>query len=137
MIITPHISEKAYISSVKNIYVFNVPLDAVKAEIERELVKTYKDIKIADIRTRITKGKVKASSRGKHARPGLAARKDQKVAYVTLKSGKIEIPEFKVEEPKADSKVKEPKAVKKVAEKAESKSASKIAARRTGNRGDK
>ena len=91
MIITPRISEKSYGLSKQNIYVFDVPMSANKAEVARELVSEYPDIEISDIRLVITKGKVKSVNRGKRARPGLTKRSDSKKAYVTVSKGKIDV----------------------------------------------
>lgn len=91
MVITPRISEKSYGLSRQNIYVFDVPMSANKAEVARELAQEYPDIEIADIRLMITKGKVKSVNRGKRARPGLTKRSDTKKAYVTVSKGQIEV----------------------------------------------
>lgn len=91
MVITPRISEKSYSLSRQNIYVFDVPMSANKAEVARELAREYPDIEIADIRLMITKGKVKSINRGKRARPGLTKRSDTKKAYVTVSKGQIEV----------------------------------------------
>ena len=91
MVITPRISEKSYSLSRQNIYVFDVPMSANKAEVARELAQEYPDIEIADIRLMITKGKVKSVNRGKRARPGLTKRSDTKKAYVTVSKGQIEV----------------------------------------------
>ena len=91
MVISPRISEKSYGLSRQNIYVFDVPMSANKAEVARELAQEYPDIEIADIRLMITKGKVKSVNRGKRARPGLTKRSDTKKAYVTVSKGQIEV----------------------------------------------
>lgn len=91
MVITPRISEKSYGLSRQNIYVFDVPMSANKAEVMRELAREYPDIEIADVRLMITKGKVKSVNRGKRARPGLTKRSDTKKAYVTVSKGQIEV----------------------------------------------
>lgn len=91
MVISPRISEKAYGLSKKNIYVFDVPMSANKAEVIRELAKDYPDVEVADVRLMIAKGKVKAVNRGKRARPGVAKRSDTKKAYVTVSKGQIEV----------------------------------------------
>ena len=96
MFITPRISEKAYGLSKKNIYVFDVPMEANKAEVLRELAAEYPDVKVADVRLVVTKGKAKAANRVKHARPGVTRRQDAKKAYVTVKEGTIEV--FKEQE---------------------------------------
>ncbi len=91
MVITPRISEKSYGLSRQNIYVFDVPMSANKAEVVRELTKEYPDIEIADVRLLIAKGKVKSVNRGKRARPGMSKRSDTKKAYVTVSKGQIEV----------------------------------------------
>lgn len=91
MVITPRISEKSYGLSRQNIYVFDVPMSANKAEVAREIAREYPDIEVADIRLMITKGKVKSVNRGKRARPGLTKRSDTKKAYVTVSKGKIDV----------------------------------------------
>ena len=94
MLITPRVSEKSYKLATGSVYVFDVPLGACKAEVIAELIKQYPDIKIADVRLMVTKGKPKAVNRGKRSRPGTTTRKDTKKAYVTLREGKIEIAAF-------------------------------------------
>lgn len=91
MVITPRISEKSYSLSRQNIYVFDVPMSANKAEVTRALMSEYPDIEIADVRLMVTKGKVKAVNRGKRARPGQTKRSDTKKAYVTVSKGQIEV----------------------------------------------
>lgn len=91
MLITPRISEKSYKLSADNVYVFDVPMDANKAQVVAAVEAEYPDIKVGDIRLLVSKGKVKAVNRGKRARPITAARKDAKKAYVTVKEGSIEI----------------------------------------------
>ena len=91
MVITPRISEKSYSLSRQNIYAFDVPMSANKAEVVRELTKEYPDIEIADVRLLIAKGKVKSVNRGKRARPGMSKRSDTKKAYVTVSKGQIEV----------------------------------------------
>ena len=94
MLITPRVSEKSYKLAAENIYVFDVPLNANKAQVQVAVEAEFKDAKVKDVRLMIAKGKVKAVNKGKRARPGRAARKDVKKAYVTLAEGKIEIPAF-------------------------------------------
>lgn len=91
MVITPRISEKAYNLAKQNIYVFNVPLSANKAEVLRAIAVEYPEIEIADVRLVVAKGKVKAVNRGKHARPGQSKRSNTKKAYVTVSKGSIEL----------------------------------------------
>ena len=142
ILITPHVSEKTYKLVSKNIYVFDVPLSANKAEVQAAIKAEYPNIKIADVRLMIQKGKVKSVNRGKRSRPGQASRKDTKKAYVTVKEGKIEIAGFKEMENKAsetsEASVAQPSTVS--TESGAVASAPKrglFAKRRTGNRGDK
>lgn len=91
MIITPRISEKSYGLSKNNIYVFDVPLNANKAEVARTIAQEYPEIEVSDIRLVISKGKVKSVNLGKRSRPGNAQRSDTKKAYVSVKKGQIEV----------------------------------------------
>jgi large subunit ribosomal protein L23 len=91
MLITPRISEKSYGLAAQNIYVFDVPLDANKAEVIAAVEAQYPDVKVRDARLLVNKGKVKAVNRGKRARPGRASRRDSKRAYVTVSEGKIDV----------------------------------------------
>lgn len=138
MLLVPRVSEKAYGLTLKNIYVFDVPSEANKIEIKKAIESQHKGVKVASVHILIAKGKVKASGRGKHARPGVAARSDLKKAYITLAEGKIEIAAFKSEEEAAkEAKKDEPKVAKKVETNVETKKAGLFARRRTGRRGDK
>ena len=143
MLITPRISEKSYKSAAANIYVFDVPTEATKAEVAKTVAAEHPDVKIADIRLLVAKGKVKAVNRGKHARPGKTSRKDTKKAYVTLREGKIDIAAFEQtdyaeanEAAKTDA-AREKSATREIAAGGETKKAGLFARRRTGNRGDK
>ncbi|MCL1876928.1 50S ribosomal protein L23 [Candidatus Saccharibacteria bacterium] len=138
MLITPRISEKSYKLTVGNIYVFDVPVSANKAEVIAAIKAQYPDVKIADVRLMITKGKAKAVNRGKRSRPGVATRKDVKKAYVTVREGKIEIAAFnEVANQMQSEPTKETKVESKVKAGAETKKAGLLTRRRTGNRGDK
>ena len=91
ILLTPRISEKSYGLSGQNIYVFDVPMNANKAQVAAAVSENYPKVKVSDVRLVIAKGKVKAVNRGKHARPGIAQRKDTKKAYVSVSEGKIEV----------------------------------------------
>ena len=91
MLITPRISEKSYKLSAGGVYVFDVPLDANKAQVEEAVKAEYPDIKISDVRLMIVKGKTKAVNRGKRSRPTTTTRKSTKKAYVTVAEGKIDV----------------------------------------------
>ena len=138
MLITPRISEKSYKLVADNTYVFDVPMNANKAEVIAAIAAEYPDTKIADVRLTIVKGKVKAVNRGKRSRPGQAARKDTKKAYVTLASGKIEIAAFsEIANQMTESTEKEAKIETNVKASAESNKAAKVVRRRASSRGDK
>lgn len=91
MLVTPRISEKSYKLSAANVYVFNVPIDANKAQVTAAVEAEYPDVTVGDVRLVVVKGKAKAVNRGKRARPTTTSRKDTKKAYVTVKEGSIEI----------------------------------------------
>jgi large subunit ribosomal protein L23 len=78
---TPHISEKSTVLGENaNQAVFQVSTDARKSEI-KEAVEQLFDVKVANVRTAIVKGKTKRQGlrRGK--------RSDWKKAYVSLEQG--------------------------------------------------
>lgn len=82
----PRKTEKSYAQSLKNIYVFDVPLDANRNQIV-EAIESQFDVKTVSIKTLIQKGKAVRFSRGKRAYPGSTTRKDLKKAYVQLAEG--------------------------------------------------
>ncbi len=86
ILITPRATEKAYGQSQKNVYVFNVPLDANKQQIADAVSAQY-DVKVANVATAVQAGKAIRYSRGKKRYPGTTNRKDTKKAYVTLSEG--------------------------------------------------
>lgn len=86
ILVTPRATEKAYGLSAKNVYVFNVPLDANKDQIAQAVAEQY-DVKVANVATAVQSGKAVRYSRGKHRYPGTTSRKDTKKAYVTLAKG--------------------------------------------------
>lgn len=134
MLITPRVSEKSYKLNADNIYVFDVPLNANKAEIIAEIEKQYDGVKVKDARMLVSKGKAKAVNRGKRARPTIAHRKDTKKAYVTMKEGKIDIAAFQ----EVDNQAKQAAEVeKKQAKSTEANKAATVTKRRTGRRGDR
>jgi ribosomal protein L23 len=142
MLITPRISEKAYQSVAGSVYVFDVPLSASKAEVTKAVAAEYPDVKIGDVRLLVTKGKVKAVNRGKHARPGKTTQQDKKKAYVTLIEGSIAVAAFEQTD-YAEQEHSEPAvetratATREISAGEETKKAGLFARRRTGNRGDK
>lgn len=84
--IHPRATEKAYEQSQKNVYVFNVPLDATKRDVA-ETVQAQYDVKVVNVTTAVQSGKAVRFSRGKNRYPGTTTRKDTKKAYVTLAEG--------------------------------------------------
>ena len=84
--VTPVMSEKAYASSTRSVYVFAAPLDSNKNEI-RAAVESQFGVTVTGIKTLIQDGKTVRFSRGKRRYPGTTTRKDVKKAYVTLKDG--------------------------------------------------
>ncbi|MGB4420423.1 MAG: 50S ribosomal protein L23 [Candidatus Saccharimonadales bacterium] len=83
----PRATEKAYgLSTTKNVYVFDVPLNANKDQI-REAVESQYKVKVMNIKTLVQNGKVIRASRGKRAYPKVVTRRDMKKAYITLASG--------------------------------------------------
>ncbi len=94
----PRMTEKAYAQSQAGTYVFTVPITANKAEIIKAVHAQYEGVVVKDVRTVLQTGKKVRAYRGKRANPGRAKRTDTKKAYVSLKSGTIEL--FKEEETK-------------------------------------
>lgn len=86
ILVTPVTTEKAYGQSLKNIYVFNVPVAANKNEILAAIESQY-GVKIVAIKTLVQSGKSIRFSRGKNRFPGTTTRSDSKKAYVTLAAG--------------------------------------------------
>ncbi len=110
----PRMTEKTYALSNNRVYVFDVPLDANKAQVISAVSEQFKVV-AKDARMMIVKGKVKRSLRigGGAGRPVYGKRPDVKKAYVTLKEGDS-IPIFAAieEQEKAEAKAAE-KAAKK------------------------
>ncbi len=84
--ISPVMSEKAYASSTRNVYVFAAPLECNKNEI-KAAVEAQFGVTVTNIKTLVQNGKSVRFSRGKRRYPGTTTRKDVKKAYVTLKDG--------------------------------------------------
>ncbi len=94
----PRMTEKAYAQSQSGTYVFTVPNTTNKAEIIKAVEAQYEGVVVKDVRTVVQTGKAVRAYRGKRQNPGRSKRVDTKKAYVTLKSGSIEL--FKEEETK-------------------------------------
>lgn len=86
ILVTPVTTEKAYGLSLKNVYVFNVPLSANKNEITDAITAQY-NVEVKAIKTLVQSGKAVRFSRGKNRYPGTTTRSDSKKAYVTLAEG--------------------------------------------------
>lgn len=86
ILVTPVTTEKAYGLSLKNVYVFNVPLAANKNEIVDAIESQY-SVSVKEIKTLVQNGKAVRFSRGKNRYPGTTTRSDSKKAYVTLAAG--------------------------------------------------
>jgi len=86
ILVTPVTTEKAYGQSLKNIYVFNVPMTANKQQI-KAAIETHYEVTIVAIKTLVQSGKAIRFSRGKNKYPGTTKRVDSKKAYVTLAAG--------------------------------------------------
>ena len=83
ILVTPVTTEKAYGQSLKNVYVFSVPMTANKQQI-KEAIQTQYSVTIVEIKTLVQSGKAIRFSRGKNKYPGKTKRTDSKKAYVTL-----------------------------------------------------
>lgn len=84
--VIPRATEKAYAESLKNIYVFNVPVAANKNEIAAAVKEQY-GVEVTKVKTVLQSGKAVRFSRGKNRYPGTTFRQDTKKAYVTLAEG--------------------------------------------------
>ena len=84
--IVPRISEKAYgLSTSRNVYTFTVSPRLNKNEIAAA-VSTQYGVTVTDVRTIVSKGKLKNAMR-RGGRPLSVRRSDFKKAYVTLAEG--------------------------------------------------
>lgn len=94
----PRISEKTYaLSTSRNVYVFDVPLNMNRVEVARTVASQY-NVEVTNVRIVIAKGKAVRFIR-KGGRVNNGVRTDIKKAYVTLKAGQT-LPFFAgVEEP--------------------------------------
>ncbi len=85
MPLIPKISEKSFLLSENNTYVFMVPLSATKVTV-REAVEQQFGVTVTGVRVSVNKGKKKTSVK-KRVSPVDGFRKDTKRAYVTIKDG--------------------------------------------------
>ncbi len=116
-LLQPRATEKTYLEQGKRTYAFFVTEETSKQAIKARVEKDY-NVKVTDVRTLTRKGKKCRFSRGKHAYPGTAFRRDHKLAYVTLAEGNS-IKVFETPEDKKETKVsaKEAKKADKKADK--------------------
>ena len=103
ILVTPRATEKAYGLSGKNVYVFNVPLNANKQQIASAVSEQF-EVTVNNVTVAVQSGKAVRFGRGKNRYPGTTNRKDTKKAYVTLAEGSsiqmFEQPEAASEEKK-------------------------------------
>jgi large subunit ribosomal protein L23 len=135
MLVIPRATEKAYFVATKNKYSFVVPMAASKQDIKKAVEEQFK-VSVIGVEVLVRKGKAVRFSKGKHRYPGTSFRKDQRLAYVTLKKGDS----IKVFDEKPVTEQEEEKVTKITADAAKPEAAKKaglFAKRRTGNRGDK
>ena len=112
-LLQPRATEKTYLEQAKRTYAFFVTEETSKQAIKTRVEKDY-NVKVTDVRVLTRKGHSCRFSRGKHAYPGTAFRKDRKLAYVTLAEGNS-IKVFEQPEENNATDAKEAKATKKVA----------------------
>ena len=116
-LLQPRATEKTYLEQGKRTYAFFVTEETSKQAVKARVEKDY-NVKVTDVRTLTRKKKKCRFSRGKHAYPGTAFRRDHKLAYVTLAEGNS-IKVFETPEDKKETKVsaKEAKKADKKADK--------------------
>ncbi len=85
-IISPVLTEKATFNTKDKVYMFVVNQKSTKFQVKSALEKIF-SVKVADVRIMVRKGK--EVRRGRKMLPKKLA--DQKIAYVKLKDGKIDI----------------------------------------------
>ena len=112
-LLQPRATEKTYLEQAKRTYAFFVTEETSKQAIKARVEKDY-NVKVTDVRVLTRKGHSCRFSRGKHAYPGTAFRKDRKLAYVTLAEGNS-IKVFETPEENKATDAKEAKAAKKAA----------------------
>ena len=88
--ITPRATENASaLSTIKNVYVFNVPLTLNKNQIKEAIEKEF-EVTVTGVRTVVQAGKVKRINKSRNPKryvAGSTTQKDIKKAYVTVKEG--------------------------------------------------
>ncbi len=91
MPLVPKVSEKSFMLSENDTYVFTVPMSATKHTV-KSAVESQFGVTVTGIRIAVLKGKAKSSSQRRKA-PVDGKRKDIKRAYVSIKKGE-NIPVF-------------------------------------------
>lgn len=88
--IAPRATEKAYaLTTQKNVYVFNVPLELNKNQIKEAVEKEF-EVTVIGVRTVVQQGKVKRINKSLNPKryvAGTTSQKDFKKAYVSVKEG--------------------------------------------------
>lgn len=120
-LLPPRATEKAYFEQGRRTYIFTIESETSKQAVKTRVEKDY-NVKVTDVRILTRKGKKCRFSRGKHAYPGTAFKRDRKFAYVTLAEGNsikvFETPEDNKEtEKKTKVSAKEAKKADKKADK--------------------
>lgn len=82
----PRITEKALAKAKGTVYAFEVGMNSTKDQIEAAVAAMFK-VKVDSVKTLVKKGKMKRV--GKRMKP--KKRGDKKIAYVTVKTGKIDV----------------------------------------------
>lgn len=91
MPLVPKVSEKSFMLSEDDTYVFTVPLSSTKHTV-KEAVEAQFGVTVTGVRIAVLKGKSKSSAQRRKA-PTDGKRKDTKRAYVSIKKGE-NIPVF-------------------------------------------
>jgi large subunit ribosomal protein L23 len=86
IIVSPLLTEKATENAKDKVYMFVVNSKSTKLQVKAALEKIF-SVKVGDVRMMVRKGK--EVRRGRRMIPKKLA--DQKIAYVKLKTGKIDI----------------------------------------------
>jgi large subunit ribosomal protein L23 len=137
MLIIPIVSEKAYLVSAQNKYVFRVPAGVSKQAIKQAVEEQFK-VGVVSLCVTVRKGKPTRFSKGKHRYPATTFKKDQRYAYVTLKQGdSLKIFDKKTATESDEKAEKVTKITADAERPEETKKVGLFAKRRTGKRGDK
>ena len=86
ILIKPKITEKALKKAASSIYTFEVGKNANKYTIKTAVEEMF-NVKVAEVKTVSRKGKVRRVGRRMKSKKG----SDKKIAYIKVKSGKIDL----------------------------------------------